>query len=269
MPPLPKITVVTPSYNQAPYLERTIESVLRQGYPNLEYIVIDGGSSDGSVAILERYAAELAYWVSEPDRGQSAAINKGLRMATGEWVAWQNSDDIYYPGTFHSLACAARRHPQADLIIADMLLIDTDDRKLRDIRFVRPTHNSLLAEGMVLSNQAAFWRRRVHDTLGWLNEALHFSFDYEWFLRLTKDHKSAHVNEIWGGFRLHETTKTIGSPEQNREERRLVLAGRDLSPWRIRLYQLRRLLLMLLAGNVSYVVRGLKRRLQGASGELY
>lgn len=140
---LPKISVVTPSFNQAAYLERTLRSVLDQGYPNLEYIVIDGGSTDGSVEIIRRYADRLAFWTSEADRGQTDAINKGLRRATGEWVAWQNSDDIYYPGAFHDLSAVAAKHPKAGLIIADMMLIDEHDRPLRDIRYVKPSYRAL------------------------------------------------------------------------------------------------------------------------------
>jgi glycosyltransferase involved in cell wall biosynthesis len=265
----PKISVVTPSYNQAAFLERTITSVLDQGYPELEYIIIDGGSTDGSVDIIQRYASRLAYWVSEPDRGQSEAINKGLQRATGEWVAWQNSDDVYYPGAFYSLVREVRRSPQVDLITANIMLIDSDGQEIRDLHFVRPTHKALLAEGMVLSNQAAFWRRRVHRDIGWLDERMHFSFDYEWFLRLTKVCKAAHVNDIWGGFRLYETTKTVGLPEANRQERGLLMAGRSLDPWLVRVYQLRRLLLLLIAGDFSYVVRGLKRRLRANSGDFF
>ena len=208
MSDLPRITVVTPSFNQAAYLERTILSVLDQGYPNLEYIIIDGGSTDGSVEIIRRYADRLAWWVSEPDRGQTDAINKGLRRATGEWVAWQNSDDIYYPGTFYHLAAAAAKHPNADLIIGDMMLIDEHDRPLRDIRYVKPSYKALLAEGMVLTNQSAFWRSSVHAKIGMMNEGMHYSFDYEWFLRLTQQVKCAHTAHILGALRLHGETKT-------------------------------------------------------------
>ena len=192
----PNLSIITPSYNQAHYLERTIRSVLEQGYPALEYIIIDGGSTDGSVDIIRRYAGRLAYWVSEPDAGQAAAINKGLCRASGDWVAWQNSDDIYYPGAFHGLVRAVSANPAADLIIGDMMLIDADDRELRSIRYVRPSYASLRAEGMLLANQAAFWRRSVHDQLGWLDETLHCSFDYEWFLRLTRGRKAAQTGAL-------------------------------------------------------------------------
>jgi glycosyltransferase involved in cell wall biosynthesis len=269
MADLPRITVVTPSYNQAKYLERTICSVLNQGYPNLEYIVVDGGSSDGSVEIIQRYADHLDWWVSEPDQGQTDAINKGLRRATGEWVAWQNSDDIYYPGAFHDLAVAAAERPQAGLIIGDMMLIDDNDHPLREIRYVKPAYKALLAEGMVLTNQAAFWQRRVHDDIGLLAEDLHYCFDYEWFLRLTQHVEGAHVPRIWGGWRLHDQAKTSLYEQQFQEEKRKVLAGRQASSWQKELYKLRRLALMLSEGQFHYVVRGLWRRARGQGGNLY
>jgi glycosyltransferase involved in cell wall biosynthesis len=265
----PRISVVTPSFNQAEFLERTLRSVLDQGYPNLEYIVIDGGSTDGSVDIIRRYADRLTFWVSETDSGQTAAINKGLRRATGEWVAWQNSDDIYYPGVFHDLADAASRHPKAEFIIGDMMLINEHDHSLRDIRYVTPCYRGLLAEGMVLTNQSAFWRRSLHEKVGLLDEAYHYAFDYEWFLRLVQQAEAAHVARIWGGYRLHGKTKTSLWEHRFVEERQRILAGRTMSSWEKKLYKLRRLGLMLGNGQLAYLVRGLLRHLRGEGGELY
>lgn len=265
----PKISVITPSYNQAEFLERTIRSILDQNYPNLEYIVIDGGSTDGSVDIIRRYADRISYWVSEPDSGQSNAINKGLRMATGEWVGWQNSDDIYYPGVFDDLARAARLHPNVDLIIGNINLIDRHDKVLRDVHYVKPSYGSLLAEGMVLTNQAAFWRRGVHQEIGCLNESLHYSFDYEWFLRLTENHKGACISKIWGGYRLHDATKTSTHNQRFMDERAGFLLGRTMPKWKKSLFRLRRVTLMILQGDFAYFVRGVIRRLTGKGGALY
>lgn len=265
----PKITVVTPSYNQAEFLERTIRSVLDQGYPNLEYIIIDGGSTDGSVDIIRQYENRLAYWISEQDHGQTDAINKGLRMATGEWVTWQNSDDIFYPNSFHELALAAEKHTKAGLIIGNMMLIDENNKPLRDICYVKPSYKSLLAEGMVLTNQSAFWRRSLHEKIGLMDENLNYGFDYEWFLRLTKNARCVHVNRQWGGFRLHSDAKTSLNQQDFDNEYKLILSGRIMPSWQKKLYKLRRILLMLAQGNVQYVLRGLVRHARGQGQDLY
>ncbi len=265
----PKISIITPSFNQVQFLERTMRSILEQEYPNLEYIVIDGGSTDGSVEIIRKYEHLLAYWVSEPDHGQTDAINKGLRRASGEWAAWQNSDDVYYPNTFKDLAQAAARYPAADLIIGNMMLIDACDRVLRDIHYVKPSYGALIAEGMVLTNQAAFWRRRIHEDIGWLSEELDCSFDYEWFLRVTKKYQGVHVNRMWGGYRLHDATKTSNSAQRFQIENIQILQGRKPALWKVHCYQLRRIALMLAQGDVAYVLRGLVRRVQGKGGEMY
>ena len=263
----PRISVVTPSFNQAEFLERTIRSVLDQGYPNLEYIVIDGGSADGSVELIRKYADRLAYWVSEPDRGQVDAINRGLRRATGEWLCWQNSDDIFFPGAFEQLAEAAAEHPADGLIIGNMMLIDEMDRPLRDLHYVTPDHGAMLAEGMLLANQAAFWRRDVQQRIGLLDESYHCSFDYDWFLRLTAACPGRHVNRTWGGLRLHGATKTSNQATRFTEENRRILAGREVPGWRRRLYMLRRLGQMLGRGELGYVLRGMVRRAGGADGK--
>lgn len=268
MSELPRITIVTPSFNQAAFLERTIISVLDQNYPNLEYIIVDGGSTDGSVDIIRQYSDKLAWWVSEPDRGQTDAINKGLRRATGEWVAWQNSDDIFYPGVFHDLAAIASRRPEAGLIIGDMMLVDEHDRPLRDIRYVTPSYNAMRAEGMLIANQAAFWRRGLQEKIGLLDDTFHCSFDYEWFLRLTRSTASVHVPSIWGALRLHSETKTSTKALMFQEENNRILAGREMPNLLKPLYRLRRLILMLGQGQLRYVLRGISRRARRHNGEL-
>lgn len=258
----PKISVITPSFNQATYLERTIRSVLDQGYPNIEYIIIDGGSTDGSIDIIRKYADQLTYWVSEPDRGQAHAINKGLQRATGEWVAWQNSDDVFYPGALAQLAQMAAKKLDASLIIGNMYLIDKDDELLRDVKYVRPTYRAMLAEGMVLTNQAAFWKRRLHDEIGYLDERLDCGFDFEWFLRVLNGGRiAAHVNATWGGLRMHEETKTSNRQAVFDSEYEKILEGRKVSSVNKSYHQLRRLMLMLVQGDFKYAIRGLLRRL--------
>jgi len=259
--PLPKITVITPSYNQAQYLETTIRSVLDQDYPNLEYIVIDGGSTDGSVEIIKRYAERIAYWVSEPDHGQSHAINKGIQKATGEWIGWQNSDDIYYPNAFKIIAQKITQCPSMDLITGDINLIDENGEIIRDMRYVKPTYQSVLAEGMVLTNQAAFWKRSLHQRLVCLNEGLHYAFDYEWFLRaFSEPIRATHVSEIIGALRCHDNTKTSQYQQKFIEEYQNILHGRVMPTWKKKIYLIRRLLLTVLNGHYRYIYRGIIRR---------
>ena len=257
----PTISVITPSFNQGKFLERTILSVLNQNYPNLEFIIIDGGSSDESVDIIRKYSDRLTYWVSEPDGGQVDAINKGLKRATGEWLCWQNSDDIFLPGAFECLAESAIKHPSAGLIIGNMVLIDENSRPLRELRYVKPDHRGMLAEGMLLANQAAFWRRELQDRIGLLDESYQCSFDYDWFLRLTAVCSSVHINRTLGALRLHSETKTSNQANLFSEENRRILSGREVSCWRRRAFQIKRLWQTLCRGDLVYVLRGVFRRL--------
>lgn len=236
-------------------------SILDQRYPNLEFIIIDGGSTDGSVELIKKYQKYLAYWISEKDNGQAHAINNGLKRATGDWVAWQNSDDIFYPGTFYALADAARKNTQSSLIIGNMNLIDEEDEVINDLKYVTPTYQSLLAEGMVLTNQAAFWRRNIHEKVGYLDENLHYGFDFEWFLRVLKNSRATHVNQTWGGLRMHSQTKTAQFQELFDQEYAQIREGRQVSTVQLRLHQLRRLSLMLARGDLPYILRGIRRRL--------
>ena len=262
----PRITIVTPSFNQATYLERTIKSVLDQGYPNLEYIVVDGGSTDGSEEIIRKYESQLSWWVSEKDRGQAHAINKGLQRATGEWVAWQNSDDIYYYQAFSNLAALAKKNPQADLIIGDVYLIDEFDVPFRELRYTKPSYKSLIAEGYVLTNQAAFWRRDLQQKTGLIDENYHCSFDYDWFLRLAEhSSQSFHAKKIWGGYRFHSATKTTQQAAVFIKEMGQILSGREMPAWKRGVYRFRRYMQLLLAGHLIYLLKGMFSRLRGKS----
>lgn len=257
----PRISIITPSFNQAEFLERTILSVLEQDYPNLEYIVIDGGSTDGSVDVIRKYESRLAFWVSEVDQGQSHAINKGLKRATGDWVAWQNSDDIFYPDAFKRVAVASKRYQKSQLITGDINLIDESDQLIRGLKYVRPSYNAMLAEGMVLANQAAFWRRDLHARIGFLDESLHYGFDFEWFLRVLREtNQAVHLPYCLGALRYHDATKTSQSQYLFDEEFRRITSGREMSRWKRNAYRARRLFLTLADGHFGYVIRGLRRR---------
>ncbi len=256
----PTLSIVTPSFNQAPFLPQTLDSVLDQKYPELEYIVIDGGSTDGSREILESYNDRLTFWVSEKDRGQVHALNKGFERATGDWVGWQNSDDFYLPGAFESFAVATRRYPDADIVLADIVLVDEAGAPIRDVRYVKPTYESLFAEGMVIANQAAFWRRALHERVGFLDEQYNCSFDYDWFMRLLKSGRAVHVREHWGCLRYHGQSKTSVLTERFAKENLAIRGGRAPSGLSVAYSQLRRLALMLAHGDIEYVMRGLWRR---------
>jgi len=259
----PRLTVVTPSYNQAGFLERTLRSVLLQNYSNLEYIVIDGGSSDGSVEIIRKYERWLTYWVSESDDGQVDAINKGIRMASGDWLAWQNSDDIYYPGAFLDFAKLARCKPAAGLLTGNINLIDPADQVLTDLRYVVATHGAMLAEGMVLTNQAAFWRADLHARIGYISAAYDCAFDYDWFMRVLSISRAAHIDRTLGGYRIHADAKSHVFQARYESEKRTIIGGRVMPAWKVKLFQARRLVLLLAHGHAWYVLRAFGRRLRG------
>jgi glycosyltransferase involved in cell wall biosynthesis len=254
----PKVSIVMPSFNQVEFIERSILSVLNQSYPNIELIVMDGGSTDGSVEIIKRYQDKISYWKSESDHGQAHAINKGLAIATGEWVGWQNSDDIYMADAIEELIKCANRNPKAGLVIGDMCMIDAYDKKIRNIRYIPPSYKSILAEGMVLSNQSSLWKRSLHATVGYLNEDLHYNFDYEWFLRLLNKTKAAHIPLVLGCLRVHEQTKTfLNQPEFDRENA-IILNGRRPSKFTQSAYKVRRYLIHMLRGQFSHLYEQLR-----------
>jgi len=255
---MPKVSIVMPSFNQVDFIERSIQSVLNQDYLNIELIVIDGGSTDGSVEIIQRYADKLAYWVSESDEGQAQAINKGIAQATGEWIGWQNSDDLFSPNAIKEMIECASKNPQVDLVIGDMAMIDTQDQTIRNIRYIRPTYESILAEGMVLTNQSAIWRKKIHETIGYLNEQLHYGFDYEWFLRVLKYSSAAHIPKVLGYLRMHPQTKTSLQQPQFTKEYELIWGGKRPNKLTRTFYKVRRYSIHLLKGQISHLIEQTK-----------
>lgn len=181
---LPRITVVTPSYNQARYLETAIRSVLTQDYPNLEYRIIDGGSTDGSLAIIQRYAGLLDRWTSTTDDGAADAINRGFAGATGDILAWLNADDAYLTGALHAVADTFIRTPEADLVYGEGWYIDEAGERIEPCRFVRRCFDRryLLNRDPILQ-PSAFWRRSLWEQVGPLDTTLRWVFDWEWFIR--------------------------------------------------------------------------------------
>ena len=208
MSTLPRITVVTPSYNQAKYLEQTIRSVLDQNYPNLDYIVVDGGSVDGSVEIIRKYADRLAWWVSEKDNGQSHAINKGFARATGEVYGYINSDDFLYPGALDTVARAYAAG--AKWVLGWVQTIEADGGEWPQL----PEKMSGPADWFVrnpVPQQASFWAAEFWKTLGPFRDDLRYTFDYEYWLRLRfkAGVEPTIVHRCLGSYRLHESSKTV------------------------------------------------------------
>lgn len=214
----PKISIVTPSYNQGQFLEETVQSVLDQGYPNLEYIIIDGGSTDNSVEILRNYTERLAYWVSEPDRGQSHAINKGFQRATGDVLAWLCSDDLYLPDTLHTVGRFFFKHPDVDVVYGDVVEIDEGGGILRAVRTPNFNRLALLARGISVPQPTTFFRRRVYKQVGGLDETLNWNMDYEYLLRIAfGGHRIRRIAQPVAKFRLHSASKTVTGAVRERE----------------------------------------------------
>lgn len=206
----PRITVVTPSFNQAQFLEHTIRSVLLQGYPNLEYIVIDGGSTDGSVDIIRKYERYVSYWVSEPDRGQSHAINKGFARATGDIMCWLNSDDFYSPGTLWTVAATLAAGTGAYALVGDCLQVFVDGRP--------PYHGKGRFDGLPrllqfwkgyqMHQPSIFWRREVFEKIGYLDENQHFIMDFDYWVRIARHFTFINVDQVLSFATYHADAKT-------------------------------------------------------------
>jgi glycosyltransferase involved in cell wall biosynthesis len=202
-----RVSIVTPSFNQASYLEQTIQSVLNQDLADIESLVIDGGSTDGSVDIIKKYASRLAYWISEKDSGQADAINKGMARAKGDIVAWLNSDDYYLPGTIAAAVKAFDENPDAALVYADMLAVDEHGQTFNTLRYRQITLEDLLSF-QIIGQPTVFMRRAAFEQAGGLDTSFHFLLDHHLWIRIAAQGRTiVHVPQTWAAARYHAEAK--------------------------------------------------------------
>jgi len=226
---LPRISIVVPSYNQARFIGDTLESIVQQHYPNLELIVIDGASTDGSQAVIERYLEYIAHYVSEPDKGQTDAINKGMDFASGDILAWLNSDDCLVPGTLFHIVATFRKEPRVDVIYGHRILIDEQGRDIG--RWVLPGHNEfLLSYADFVPQETMYWKRELWNKIGGhLDHSFQFAMDWDLIAKFIEAGAHFKLTPMFlGQFRLHSSQKTqksisnLGAEEMERIRERYL-----------------------------------------------
>ena len=219
------VSIITPSFNQASYLEQTLRSVLDQDYARVEYIVIDGASADGSVEIIKKYVGTLEsgsllpdnrqqavgfhvidYWLSEKDSGQAEAINKGLARASGEIIAWLNSDDYYLPGAISAVVKVFEENPGVVMVYGDMRAVDKNGRTINTLKYGQLTLEDLLCF-QIIGQPSVFFRREVYEKIGGLDTTFHFLLDHHFWIRIAQKGKILHVPQMWAAARYHAEAK--------------------------------------------------------------
>ena len=267
----PKISIVTPSYNQGQFLEETIRGVKNQGYTNFEHIVIDGGSTDNTLETLKKYPHLT--WVSEPDRGQTHAINKGLHRATGDILAYINSDDTYLPGAFHTVVAFFQRNPEFDMVYGDYNVIDATGHILKRARQIDFDYGMgcCIGFGIIISQPAAFWRRKVLENVGFLNEQFDYAMDAEYWFRIAQQHNIQHIPASLANFRWHSEAKTTihrksSTPKYAQETDKVIemaystLGISKILPFQYstvfrKVYRLKRVILKFVYGKYNFLAR--------------
>jgi glycosyltransferase involved in cell wall biosynthesis len=207
--PTPKVSIITPSYNQGRFLEHTIRSVLEQDYPNIEYIIVDGGSNDESVEIIKKYQDKLAWWVSEKDKGHADALNKGFAHASGEILAWLNSDDTYHAGTISQAVEILQTRPEVGMVYADANLIDEEGCVVGKFASKQTSYRAMLRGSVHIPQATTFWRADLWRQVGPLDLSLFFAFDYDFWVRLSKVSELLYVPRLWADFRMHNLGKSV------------------------------------------------------------
>jgi len=219
---LPKISIITPSYNQGKYIEQTILSVLAQDYPNFEYIIIDGASSDNSVEIIKKYSDKLAYWVSEPDKGFADAIHKGFQRANGEILYWLNSDDLLFPNALKTVGSFFYAYPNVDVVFGDRHIIDCWSKLIMKQRYCFYTE-WLFKYGKSIPQECTFWRKDIYWKVGGLNQALNYAIDLDLWCRFAATGTIRHIPFYLGAFRRHDEGKSSTIYSKGRTEALAIL----------------------------------------------
>ena len=211
----PLVSIITPSFNQARYIEATIQCVLGQDYPRIEYIIVDGGSTDGTPDVIKKYEDKLAFWVSEKDKGQTDAINKGFARAKGEILAWINSDDTYEPGALSAAVSYLAAHPDVGMVYADCNFINEEGRVIGKFGSAQ-TDSRLLRQGYVhIPQQTMFFRADLWRQVGPLDPSFYFAMDYDLWTRLVARAPLKYLpGQVWANFRLHTSGKTIAADDR-------------------------------------------------------
>ena len=261
----PRISIVTPSYNQAQFIEQTLRSVLLQSYPDLEYLVIDGGSDDGSVEVIEKYAPWLSHWESEKDRGQSHAINKGFERASGEIIAWLNSDDFYTPGALALVAQQLAKGSGNYALAGHCTLVYPDGRAPVPFKGAYESHDRLLQfwRGYQMHQPSVFWRREVLDKVGLLDEDQHLIMDFDYWARIGKYFSFVDVEQTLSCATIHEDAKTsAGDGLEYLRELKKQAPRYWGSPIRLRYWRMRASMInhLLVRPPLSRIKRRLLRR---------
>ncbi|MFB6185582.1 MAG: glycosyltransferase family 2 protein [Halobacteriaceae archaeon] len=233
----PRFSIVTPSYNHAQYLEQTIESVKAQGTEDVEHIVVDGDSTDGTTDLLRRHEDDYELrWVSEPDRGQTHALNKGIRMAEGEYLGWQNADDYYLPGAFDVVRSTLQRRPDVDMVYGDLHIVDADGSRSDTRHFTRPSRLVQRYLGNFMANQSAFIKTEFFDDVGPFNEGFEYAMDVELFWKLLNyGGEYVHVPEYLAAIRIHDDMKSVANRERQSQEGQQLTCAMDRQPYLERL----------------------------------
>lgn len=215
-----KISVVTPSYNQGSFIEEAIQSVLKQKYSNVEHIIIDGGSTDNTIMIFNKYPH--LKWVSEPDKGQSDALNKGFKKATGDLIAWLNADDYFLPGAFHKVTQLFTKNPSMDVIYGNCYFVDTKGNILIKGKEIAYDKGILFYVGCYIPSSGSFFNRNIFDEGFFLDIIFDITMDYEFFVRLSKAGKQfMHLPEFLFCFRWHQENKSLNLIKRRQERERV------------------------------------------------